>query len=121
MLLSGRKKKKNKKDFEAEHGIRIFAMSLRLLFISIAICACCINNCTSWEDKVAEEGFENVEISSMCTAGCWQLQPKDESGLQCVVPGDVIEDKAKSQTLEEIQETEDDPVSEPLGIVMGGS
>lgn len=47
-----------------------------------------------------------------------QLQPDDENGLEGVVPGEVIEENTDGETLEKIEETEDDPIGQPLNIVV---
>lgn len=48
------------------------------------------------------------------------MEPDDEDGLEGIVPGDVEEDETKGETLHEIEEAKDDPVCEPLDVVVGG-
>ena len=48
-----------------------------------------------------------------------ELQPEDENGLEGEIPGEVVEDNAEREALEEVEETKDDPVGEPLDVVMG--
>ena len=47
------------------------------------------------------------------------MQPEDEEGLEREVPGEVVEDDAEGEGLEEVEEAEDDPVGEPLDVVGG--
>ncbi len=47
-----------------------------------------------------------------------ELEPEDEDGLECVVPRQVVEDHSQSEALEEGEVAEDDPVGEPLDIVL---
>jgi hypothetical protein len=46
------------------------------------------------------------------------LQPDDKDCLENIVPGDIVEDKAESKALEEVEEAKDDPVGQPLNVVM---
>jgi hypothetical protein len=46
-----------------------------------------------------------------------ELEPQDEHGLESVVPGEVVEENADSEALEEVEETEDNPVGEPLDVI----
>lgn len=47
-----------------------------------------------------------------------KLEPKDEQALERKVPGEVVQDGAEGEALEEVEEAEDDPVSEPLNVVV---
>ena len=49
-----------------------------------------------------------------------QLQPKEKDSLDWEVPREVIEDHAEGGTFDKIEEGENDPVCEPLNIVIGG-
>ena len=46
-----------------------------------------------------------------------ELEPEDEDGLERKVPGEVVEDDAEGEGLEEVEEAEDDPVGEPLDVI----
>lgn len=47
-----------------------------------------------------------------------ELEPKDEDGLEGKVPWDVVEDDAEGHGFQEVEETENDPVGEPLNIIL---
>lgn len=47
-----------------------------------------------------------------------ELEPEDEDALEGKVPGEVIEHDAEGEALEEVEEAKDDPVCEPLDIVL---
>ena len=49
-----------------------------------------------------------------------QLQPKEKYGLDREVPREVVEDHAEGGTFDEIEKGENDPICEPLNIVIGG-
>jgi hypothetical protein len=49
-----------------------------------------------------------------------ELEPNDEGRLEGEVPGDVVEDEAESERFHEVEETEYDPVGEPLNVVVRG-
>lgn len=48
------------------------------------------------------------------------MEPDDEDCLEGKVPGDVVEHETKGETLGEVEETKDDPISEPLDVIVGG-
>jgi hypothetical protein len=48
-----------------------------------------------------------------------ELQPQDEDGLEGKIPGEVIEDGAESEALKEVEKAKDDPVGEPLDVILG--
>lgn len=48
-----------------------------------------------------------------------QLQPEDENRLECKIPGEVVEHDAQGKTLNEVEESKDDPVRKPLHIILG--
>ena len=45
-----------------------------------------------------------------------ELEPEDEYTLEGEIPGEVVEDDTEREGLEEVEETENDPVREPLDI-----
>lgn len=50
--------------------------------------------------------------------GVRELEPEDEDGLEREIPGKVVENDAEGEGLEEIEEAKDDPVSQPLDVVI---
>lgn len=61
-------------------------------------------------------------VEHLSSPGGGKLQPKNEGGLDREVPGEVVEDDTKGDALEESEEAENDPVSQPLDvIVMSGA
>ncbi len=51
-------------------------------------------------------------------AGSWELEPENENGLEGVVEGEVVEKDAEGKRLDEIEEAKDDPVRQPLDVVI---
>ena len=47
-----------------------------------------------------------------------ELEPEDEEGLEGEVPWKVIEDDTESERLDKVEEAKDDPVSQPLNIIL---
>lgn len=47
-----------------------------------------------------------------------ELEPHDEGGLEGEIPGEIVEDGAEGKALEEVEETEDDPVRKPLNVIL---
>lgn len=47
-----------------------------------------------------------------------ELEPKDESGLEGEVPREIVQNGAEGETLEEVEETENDPVRKPLNVIL---
>jgi hypothetical protein len=45
------------------------------------------------------------------------LEPEDEDRLEGEIPGQIVEDGTEREALKEIEETKDNPVSEPLDVV----
>lgn len=48
----------------------------------------------------------------------WKLEPNNEDGFQSVVPRDVIQNKANGKGFQKVEESENDPICEPLYIVV---
>jgi len=46
-----------------------------------------------------------------------ELEPENENGLESIVEGEVVEDHADGKRLDEVEETKDDPIRQPLDIV----
>ena len=49
---------------------------------------------------------------------CRELQPQDEDGLEGEIPREVIQHDSESEAFEEVEETKDDPVSQPLDVIL---
>ena len=47
-----------------------------------------------------------------------ELEPEDEYGLESVIPGNIVEHQSQCDTLGESEEPKDDPVSQPLDIII---
>lgn len=47
------------------------------------------------------------------------MEPNNEDGLEHEIPGEVVENDAKSKALEEVEETEHDPIRKPLDVILG--
>ncbi len=48
----------------------------------------------------------------------WELEPKNGDRLDCEVPRDVIQNNAESKRFQEIEKSKDDPICEPLDVIM---
>lgn len=47
-----------------------------------------------------------------------ELEPNDEQRLESKIPRNVVENDPASETFEESEETEHDPICEPLNVIM---
>jgi len=47
-----------------------------------------------------------------------ELKPENEDGLEGVVPWEVVEENTEGKRLDKCEETEDNPVSQPLNIIL---
>ena len=47
-----------------------------------------------------------------------ELEPENEEGLEGEVPWKVIEDDTEAERLDKVEEAKDDPVSQPLNIIL---
>jgi len=55
----------------------------------------------------------------LSTADAGELEPDDEGRFESEIPRDIVENKAEGEAFEEIEKAEDNPVSEPLDVIMG--
>lgn len=55
--------------------------------------------------------------SSGTHASSRELEPEDENGLESVVEGEVVKEDAEGKRLDEIEETKNNPVRQPLDII----
>jgi len=60
-----------------------------------------------WLDERAED--------NLSTAGNWESEPENEDKLECVIEWEPV--NSADQALKDCQESEDNPVCEPLGII----
>jgi hypothetical protein len=60
---------------------------------------------------------QDAEIEGASTASLRELEPENEEGLEGIVEWKVIENWSQGDGFEEVEETEDDPVCEPLDII----
>jgi hypothetical protein len=67
---------------------------------------------------VVHDRAEDVDVEQTGTPGGRELEPENEDGLECVVPREVVKDHSQSEALEEGKEAEDDPIGEPLDIIL---
>jgi hypothetical protein len=49
----------------------------------------------------------------------WELEPKNCDRLDCEVPRDVVQNNAESKRFQKVEESKDDPICEPLDVIMG--
>lgn len=47
-----------------------------------------------------------------------ELEPEDEQALEGEIPGEVVEHNTEGEALEEVEEPEDNPVRQPLDVVL---
>lgn len=47
------------------------------------------------------------------------MEPDDEGRFESEIPRDIVENKAEGEAFKEIEKAENDPVSEPLDVIMG--
>lgn len=69
--------------------------------------------------NVGEHGLEDSVVSSFGTSEVRQLQPDNEESLEGKVPGNVVQNHAKHDALDKGEETENDPICQPLNIILG--
>ena len=46
-----------------------------------------------------------------------KLEVKDEEGLECKIPGEVVQHRPQREALGEVEETENNPVCQPLDVI----
>jgi len=66
-----------------------------------------------------EERPDDGTIGDLSTSESGKLEPEDEKGLEGEVPREVVKKNSEGQGFEEVEETEDDPVSQPLNVILG--
>jgi len=68
---------------------------------------------------VEEDRLQKVEVDGLGATEGRELEPHDQDRLEGKVPGDIIEEDAKGEAFQKVEEAEDHPVGEPLDVVMG--
>lgn len=64
------------------------------------------------------EFFRNARESDVTHAEVGQLKPQNKDSLECEIPWDVVEDKPQGNALCQVEESKDDPVGEPLDVIL---
>jgi len=67
---------------------------------------------------VGQNWLEDSVIRLLGTAEGRKLQPENEGSLEGEIPGNVIEDNAEREPLDKVEEPKDNPVSQPLHVVI---
>jgi hypothetical protein len=75
------------------------------------------NTTTLVVGDAGQSGLESGIVELLGTAELREVEVHDEDGLDGEVPGDIVEDEAKSEALGQVEETEDDPVGEILDVI----
>jgi len=66
---------------------------------------------------VGHDWAQDAEIEGASTASLRELEPENEEGLEGIVEWKIIKDHSQSDRFSEVEETEDNPVCEPLDII----
>lgn len=90
------------------------------VLVSVLRVGCRHRGHSSREAEVQDDGLQSGVVDGLCSSESGELKPDDECRLEGKVPGNVVENDREGQALKEVEETEDDPVGEPLDIVVGG-
>jgi len=69
--------------------------------------------------EVEENRLQEVEVDGLSATEGRELEPDDQDRLEGKVPRDVVEEHAKGEAFQKVEEAKDNPVGEPLNIVMG--
>jgi hypothetical protein len=67
---------------------------------------------------VGHDWAQDVEVENAGTLGSGELEPEDEEGLEGIVEGEIVKDHSQGEGFKEIEEAENNPVGEPLDIVI---
>jgi len=68
--------------------------------------------------KSLEERLDDGTISDLSTSEGRELEPENEECLEGEVPWEVIEDDTEGERLHKVEGAKDDPVSQPLNIIL---
>ena len=78
--------------------------------ISNALCKRIKLRIMNWKKKFGEKKRTHLEGR--------KLKPEDEEGLESEIPRQVIQDETESKGLQEVEETKDNPIGQPLNIIL---
>lgn len=67
---------------------------------------------------VGKQRLHDSAIQSLGATERGELEPDNEDGLEGEVPREVVKDDTERKALEEVEEAEDDPVREPLNVIV---
>jgi len=68
--------------------------------------------------SIEQDGLQNREVYGLCAAESGQLEPDEEDGLEGEIPGNIVEHDTEGKALCEVEGAEDDPICEPLNVVL---
>jgi len=90
-----------------------------LVVVGLGVGASGRGNGTRLGDEVAQNGPEEPKVHGLCAASSRKLEPNNENALKGEVPGDIVQEGADGDVFDEVQGTKDDPVGEPLDVIIG--
>jgi len=67
---------------------------------------------------VDKDRLDDIKVGNLGTSESRELEPNNEQRLESEIPRDVIKDNTKGEGLKEVEEAKDNPISEPLDIVV---
>jgi len=107
-------------DREVGNKTSLANSGIDLLAKGICGCSCwLLINGRRISGGVRQEWLQKDMVGRLSAAESRKLEPEDENGLERKVPGQVVEDDTEGDTLEEVEETKDSPVSQPLDVILG--
>lgn len=68
---------------------------------------------------VANHGPEEVEVENLSTSGGREHEPDGEKGLENKVHRNPVENRPQTHGLDEVERTKDDPIGQPLLVIVG--
>lgn len=68
---------------------------------------------------VANHGSEEVEVENLSTSGGREHEPDGEKGLENKVHRNPVENRPQTHGLDEVKRTKDDPIGQPLLVIVG--
>jgi hypothetical protein len=67
---------------------------------------------------VGQNWAQNVDVESAGTLGSGELEPEDKEGLEGIIEGEIVKDRSQGERFKEVEESENDPVGEPLDVIL---
>jgi len=80
--------------------------------------SCAVRRCHRILVDIGKHGFQDREVDNLGAAESRQLEPNDEDGLKGKIPREVVKHEAESNALGEVKEAKDNPVCEPLDVIL---